>query len=183
MVADTWYYCDWEVDDERAFGPFTLEQLAELIRTGKVSFDFIVSREGTEGSKWVHADEVEEILDAVPLDVERLMTEYIGYGETPPGDEKWGWASDRMYQLLDYFPERAWPLIIEMIDRAPSEDCLSFLAASPLENLLSKDGPAFIDRVEQRAAVNAKFRRALGMLKRLGMTDDVWRRVQAAKPG
>jgi len=109
VPADTWYYCDWEVDDERAFGPFTLEQLAELIRTGQVSFDFIVSREGTE-------------------------------------------------------------------------DCLSFLAASPLEDLLSKDGPAFIDRVEQRAAVNPKFRRALGMLKRLGMTDDVWRRVQAAKP-
>lgn len=33
--------------------------------------------------------------------------------------------------------------------------------------------------VEQLAEL---LRRALGMLKRLGMTDDVWRRVQALKP-
>lgn len=65
-----------------------------------------------------------------------------------------------------------------MIERAPSDASLSFLAASPLEDLLSKDGPDFIGRVEERARENAKFRRAVGMLRRLGMTDDVWKRVQ-----
>jgi hypothetical protein len=71
-------------------------------------------------------------------------------------------------------PERAWTLIVEIIERAPSDAALGFLAASPLEDLLSKDGPDFIERVEQRALGNAKFRRALGMLKRLRMTEDVW---------
>lgn len=91
----------------------------------------------------------------------------------------WGWASDRMYSMLEAVPEMAWDIIIELIDRAPSDESLSFFAASPLEDLLSKDGPAFIDRVEQRAVHNVQFRRALGMLKRLGMVDDVWSRVQA----
>ena len=55
-----------------------------------------------------------------------------------------------------------------------------FLAASPLEDLLSKDGPLFISRVEKHATESANFHRALGMLRRLGMTDDVWTRVQHA---
>jgi hypothetical protein len=44
---------------------------------------------------------------------------------------------------------------------------------------LSKDGADFIERVEGRAAVNARFRRAVGMLRRLGMTAHVWDRLQA----
>ena len=70
-----------------------------------------------------------------------------------------------------------------MLERAPTDASLGFLAASPLEDLLSKDGPLFIARVEMRAAENVKFRRALGMLRRLGMTDDVWQRVQRAARG
>jgi len=36
------------------------------------------------------------------------------------------------------------------------------LAASPLEDLVSEHGPGFIDRVEQRALENRKFRPLLG---------------------
>jgi hypothetical protein len=85
-----------------------------------------------------------------------------------------------MYSLLEAFPELAWQLIAEMIERAPSDASLGFLAASPLEDLLSEHGPAFIACVEQRAAESPKFRRALGKVWRLGMTDDVWQRVQQA---
>jgi hypothetical protein len=65
-----------------------------------------------------------------------------------------------------------------MIERAPSDKSLGFIAASPLEDLLSKHGPEFIDRVENRAAESPKFCRALGMLRRLGMSEEVWHRVQ-----
>ena len=85
-----------------------------------------------------------------------------------------------MYSLLDAIPELAWQLIAEMIERSPSDASLGFLAASPLEDLLSEHGQAFIARVEQRAAQSSKFRRALGMVWRLEMTDDVWQRVQQA---
>jgi hypothetical protein len=128
----------------------------------------------------VAADTVDQVLEAIPLDRERLIQEYIGYGEALPGEENFGWASDRMYSILARIPELAWSLIIEMIDRAPSDNSVGFVAASPLEDLLSDHGPDFILRVEERALENEQFRRALAMLNRLQMTDDVWRRVQAA---
>lgn len=81
--------------------------------------------------------------------------------------------------MLDGAPELAWEIIIELVERAPSDVSLSFFAAGPLEDLLSKDGPDFIDRVESRAATHERFRRAVGMLRRLGMADEVWERVQA----
>lgn len=177
---DRWYYREAEGSDETVCGPLALSRLVELIRTARLPYGVLVSQSPTPGSNWVEADTVREIIDAIPLDRERLVREYIAYGEAPPGQEKWGWASDRMFSLLGSLPELAWELIVDMIERAPSDASLGFIAASPLEDLLSKDGPDFIDRVEKRALESAQFRRALGMLRRLGMSEDVWRRVQAS---
>jgi hypothetical protein len=180
MSQDLWYYCHADRDDETCHGPVPLAQLAELIRTERLPYDVLVSPLPFPGSTWVEADTVGQILEAIPLDRERLVREYLAYGEAPPGEENWGWASDRMYSILENIPELAWSLIVEMLDRARSDDALGFVAASPLEDLLSGDGPEFIDRVEKRATESPQFRRALGMLRRLGMTDDVWQRVQKA---
>jgi hypothetical protein len=180
MSALHWYYCDVERASETAHGPGALEKLAAMIRAGDLPFDVLVSTERSDAAQWVEADTVREILDAIPLDRERLIQEYIAYGEAPRGQENWGWASARMYALLEGVPELAWALIVEMIERAPSDASLGFLAASPLEDLLSENGIDFIDRVEQRARESRPFHRALGMLRRLGMTDDVWRRVQSS---
>lgn len=174
MDGEDWYYSD---DADRTVGPISLERLAQLIREGELPYDVLVS---TTRLEWANADRLERVLDALPLDQERLMREYIGYGEAPGGEENWDWASDRMYSILTGVPELGWKLIIEMIERAPSEASLGFLAASPLEDLLSEHGSDFIVRVEQRALKNEKFRRALGMLRRLGMTDEVWNRVRVA---
>jgi hypothetical protein len=149
--------------------------LAELIGSAEVPYDVLVSMTKIE---WVEADTVEEILRAIPIDRERIVREYIEYGET--AHPEWGWASDRMFNILEGAPELAWELIVDMIDRAPSDNSLGFVAASPLEDLLSKDGQTFIQRVEQQARQHEKFRRALGMLRRLGMTADVWNRVTNA---
>lgn len=181
MDVARWYYLQVDGDNEIERGPLLLDQLCELIRSGQLPEDVLVSLQPTpDPSSWTGADAVEEILLALPLDRERLMREYIGYGEAPRGEANWGWASHRMFSMLRALPEVAWLLIVEMIDRAPSDQSLSFLAASPLEDLLSDHGPLFIARVEQRAVESAQFHRALGMLRRLGMTDDVWQRVQAA---
>jgi hypothetical protein len=180
MPGGDWYYLDAERDPETVHGPVSLQRLGELIRTGEIPYDVLVSTDRSLEVDWVEADRVEQVLSAIPLDRERLMLEYIGYGEAPDGQENWGWASARMHALLEGAPELAWALIVEMINRAPSDNSLGFLAASPLEDLLSADGPAFIERVELLAAANPKFRRALGMLRRLGMSDDVWARVQVS---
>lgn len=58
-------------------------------------------------------------------------------------------------------PERLWPIVTVMIDRVPDEATLWFVAAGPLENLVSWHGPRFLDRLEQRAGSNRLFRYAL----------------------
>jgi hypothetical protein len=174
VTSDAWYYRDAEKDPERCGGPVAFEQLIALMRSGQLSAGLLVSSDMVE---WQEADTMGRILRAIPVDRERIIREFIEYGEAENPD--WGWASDRMYSILDGAPEIAWEIIVELVDRAPSDGSLSFFAAGPLEDLLSKDGPDFIDRVEERSAMNERFRRAVGMLHRLGMADDVWGRVQA----
>jgi uncharacterized protein DUF6869/uncharacterized protein DUF4339 len=172
--TDAWYYRDAQGNSERRGGPIAFEQLVELIRRGELPEDVLVSS-GMED--WQEADTMEKILRAIPIDRERIIREYIEYGEAD--NPEWGWASDRMYGILDGAPEIAWEIIVELIDRAPSDGALSFFAAGPLQDLLSKDGRCFIDRVVWRSANNEQFRRAIGMLRGLGRVDEVWARVQA----
>ena len=155
----------------------TLEALLELIRQGSIAEDTLVR---ADDSDWTSADQVEQIVTGLPLDRERLIQEYIGYGEAEIGQENWGWASNRMLSLLRRLPELAWPITAELIDRAPSDRSLEFFAAGPLEQLLSDHGEQFIARVEERSAQNSKFKRALGMVARLRMSEHVWHRVLAA---
>jgi hypothetical protein len=172
-MSDAWYYCDAERDASRCEGPVAFEQLVALMRSGQLPDGVLVSSDMME---WREADTLERMLRAIPLDRERIIREYIEYGEAENPD--WGWASDRMYGILDGAPEIAWEIIVELVDRAPSDGSLGFFAAGPLNDLLSKDGPNFIERVEGRAKMNEPFRRAVGMLRRLGMADDVWVRVR-----
>lgn len=179
-VQRLWHYLasDAPAGEDRPIGPMKFEALLELLRRGTIAEDTLVRAEHAD---WEYADRIEEIVTALPLDQERLIREYIGYGEAELGQENWGWASNRMFSLLAALPELAWPIIAELIDRAPSERSLGFIAASPLEDLLSEHGEQFIERVEARAASNAKFKRALSMVNRLGMSEIVWQRVLSAR--
>jgi hypothetical protein len=153
-IAD-WYYDDEDKDDDSYHGPVALDRLVALLRSGEISLEVLVS---TDTVKWDPADKVEVILRKIPIDRERIIREYIEYGEAD--NPEWGWASDRLFSMLDGAPELAWELIVELIERAPSDKSLGFFAAGPLEQLLSDHGPTFIERVEERAASSAKFQRA-----------------------
>jgi GYF domain 2 len=146
IVHDQWEYLavDDAADTDRPVGPMSLDALLGLLRAGTIAEDTLVR---SKGSAWEYADRVEEVVTALPLDEERLIREYIGYGEADADSVQWGWASNRMYSLLVALPELAWPLIVQLIDRAPSDQSLGFIAASPLEDLLSDHGPRFIERV------------------------------------
>ncbi|HVR66881.1 MAG TPA: hypothetical protein VMT98_09580 [Verrucomicrobiae bacterium] len=86
---------------------------------------------------------------------------------------------DALDELIDAKPDSAWALILAILARDESTPTVELLAAGPLENLLSKHGQAFIERVEAETRTNRRFARLLGGVWRHGMTDDVWRRVQA----
>jgi hypothetical protein len=177
LVTDDGVVAEVIADDETIAGPIELSELAALVRGGWLPDDVMISR---DREHWENADRIAEFLQALPLDVNRIVREYIAYGEAPLGQESWGWASDRMNHVISGAPDVAWEVVTTLIDVAPSDRSLGFFAAGPLEDLLSQHGPALIARVEEHARTNAKFRRALAQVWRLGMTDDVWQRVRRA---
>jgi hypothetical protein len=72
-------------------------------------------------------------------------------------------AREELDELVSDEPERAWPIICEIVRRiAPAdEDILAYVAAGPLEDLLARHPHTFIDRIEELATSDAHFRRAL----------------------
>lgn len=77
--------------------------------------------------------------------------------DTPPAK---AWAA--MADLADDDPERAWALLLHVIARADLEgEALCSAGADCLENLFRNHGPRFIERIEEHARRDPKFRRAL----------------------
>jgi hypothetical protein len=79
-------------------------------------------------------------------------------------------------------PEFLWSFILEVVkatEGQPQDMAFEMLAAGPLEDLLTLHGRAFIDRVEQEAARNSRFRSLLPGVWQNTTPDDVWARVRA----
>jgi len=77
-------------------------------------------------------------------------------------------------------PERAWKCIL-FAARDPrfSDLHIGVMAAGVLEDLLSYDGAAFIDRAEEEVSKNRRFALMLGGVWRFQMSDYVWSRVKS----
>jgi hypothetical protein len=74
--------------------------------------------------------------------------------EDVDGFEYWEAVTD----LVWHDPEVGWRLILVMIEMASDEDELGDIAAGPLEDLLCDHARLVIDRVEERAAHDGRFR-------------------------
>ena len=75
-------------------------------------------------------------------------------------------------------PDVQWRFILIAVSLAESDDELSYVAAGPIEHLLGWHGESFIDVVENEAASNPKFARALTSVRQYMMSDEVWSRVR-----
>ena len=71
------------------------------------------------------------------------------------------WAWEAVQALVHERPEEAWLLVLRLVELSPDDRMLANVAAGPLEDLLGSHPYAFIDRVEQHARTDAKFRRCL----------------------
>lgn len=74
------------------------------------------------------------------------------------GDDSFSWANDELMSLVWEDPERAWPIIMSIVERDLPIWQLAILAAGPLEDLLRAHGLRFIDRVEEKALQDESFR-------------------------
>jgi hypothetical protein len=61
-------------------------------------------------------------------------------------------------------PERAWPVILELVARAPDDEALSFIGASAIEDLVNAAGSRYAERIEAASFADARFTRALAVV-------------------
>jgi hypothetical protein len=85
-----------------------------------------------------------------------LVTAYFSYLKTKDDDLFWAW--ERIDEIAHADPVRAWALILQLIVAAPDDLALFRIAAGPLEVLLKSHGPVVIDRVEDQARKDPRFR-------------------------
>ena len=99
-----------------------------------------------------------------------------------PEQEAHWWAMDQVTDWTYDGPyEQLWQFITVAYKRNLSDRAIASLAAGPLEDLLAKQGPEFIERVEELARTDPKFNGLLGGVWRNTITDEIWQRVQKAR--
>ncbi len=109
----------------------------------------------------------------LPLDLEEILSSWVEY-------KKVFWAYEHLVDLIRDEPEMAWTIILGLVAQAPTEEDLGDIAAGPLEDLLGLHGPEFIDRVELKAATDARFRVCLAGIGKSPIPDELWQRVRTA---
>jgi hypothetical protein len=73
----------------------------------------------------------------------------------------WEWLSDMLQKPgPNDGPERAWPVILELVARAPDQEALAFVGSSAVEDLVNVAGALFAERIEA-ASADPRFRLAL----------------------
>ena len=112
-----------------------------------------------------------------PSDAELIA----GYLANYAGDESCSWAYDQVCDLLSDDPGRLWKITLQMIAQAEEGAALAYIAAGPLEDLLTYHGDLFISRVEVLAKSDAHFAEALrGVWGHVRFKPEIYARVQAA---
>ena len=102
------------------------------------------------------ADEIDRICDGYFEYHEYLARRQIRAAPKDLSD-----ISDQVMDLLEHNPERLWPLLLELIERAPTEEVRGFVAAGPLEDLVRWYPERFIDRVEEATIRSRNFHSAM----------------------
>ena len=117
-----------------------------------------------------------------PAEIEAWASAYVEYYRQPnrADDDPLWWAIER-FMPRDADPEDCWCAILEILSRHPSGDVIAVLAAGPLEDILVRHGPRFIDRIEQLSKEDPAFRDLLGGVWQNSMTSEIWKRVVSAR--
>ncbi len=102
-----------------------------------------------------------------------------------------GWV---LYDLVEDDPALAWDAIKAVLsgyteddlfseERSEAQRVVGNMAAGPLEDLLDKHGPDFIDTVETEARRDRRMEWALSIVWQSSMPNEIWTRIQRAAGG
>lgn len=105
------------------------------------------------------------------------------FRQTEEKGEYW-WAAEKLWDLEQEDPETLWLVILlihSLNEELEDTVIIENLSAGPLEMLLAKHGPKFIDRVEAEARRDPKFAFLLCGVWQNMMSDEIWTRVLNAQ--
>ncbi|MFT3690064.1 DUF6869 domain-containing protein [Paenirhodobacter sp.] len=114
--------------------------------------------------------------------VEALADVWLSEHRADEGDpEEMAWSDLCVFEL-DAHPEELFTFVLRALRKAENPWQVGLLAAGPLEDLLTTQGPAFIDRIEDQARRSARVRYALTGVWTQDLPDpEVKTRIEAAR--
>jgi hypothetical protein len=91
------------------------------------------------------------------------------------------WAWEELDRLLrEDGPETVWPLLLRLVEKG-SDRVLCAAGAGILEDFLDMHGTEFIERIEERASRDPRFRFCLSHVWESTMPPEIWKRVVVAR--
>ena len=105
-----------------------------------------------------------------------LKEKWIEY--THSNDKSLFEAWQVLHDLVFNQPQKAWKVILDILEETNSDEIIGNLAAGPFEDILSEHGDIFIDEVEIKARQNPKFTKLVLGVYQGGMSESVWSRIQ-----
>jgi len=120
---------------------------------------------------------LQQYRDVIDAWLEREVA--IAEGRISAGSDESFWAWEDINNVALNHPEEAWPVVLELIRRAPSNRVLASIAAGPLEDLIRKHTNLIIDKVDDAARRDPKFRLCLtGVWYGKDLSPDVRARIE-----
>lgn len=125
-----------------------------------------------KGRKRVVAAQARDASDELDTFVEEYFAQYRDFTSksrevrmavlASEGEDRSGQLDEMILWGSEADQEAAWPMLLALIERAPDDESLAFVAAGPLEDMILKRHDRFGDRILGEARRNPRFRHALG---------------------
>ncbi len=119
--------------------------------------------------------EPKDISTFTESELEHIVHHWMQYQETL-------WAQEKItYIIKEEFIEYAYNVVNVLYAKSSSNIHLASIGAGPLEDLLKKNGEFIIDRIEQLASMDQRFRFCLSYVWPTNIAVDVWKRIIKAR--
>jgi hypothetical protein len=88
------------------------------------------------------------------------------------------WAFEEVSEIVRHDPETGWEVTTILLEMAATDEVLAYVAAGPVEDLLTKHGPIVIDRLESLARGDERIQLAVSGAW-IKPSDEIWPRWNA----
>jgi hypothetical protein len=162
-------YPHGRIDELRRFidsEPRVLVEVLQRWRAGSSPLPRTLSLSGASG--W-HDQPLEQAIDTYFRDLQILAETMVPGTDSTQARQDAGydgglfiWLTQAVISGRPGEAEQAWPVILELVARAPDEAALGVIGAAALEDLARRHGFTFALRLIERTASDPRFRHAMG---------------------